>query len=259
MSTAIMRGLGDTRKESGMGASVLLHLLVAGGIVAAVYFGNSESDRWGGSQSTVGAIQASMVSAIPLPQKAPPVKDQVLAPDTPSVAPTPPPKEATQPPPKPTDIEVKAPTKTVKVAPRESVAPPKHPQPTPPTPKATTGESATQIPEALAQARNGTATMTVQDRTFGVRYAYYMNIMQRAIGEAWHTQDADPRSSMGKSVVLTFEVGPDGMPFNPRIQTPSGSPTLDATAMQALERVDGFGPNPVGHNITVMDTFAYHP
>jgi protein TonB len=35
-------------------------------------------------------------------------------------------------------------------------------------------------------------------------------------------------------------------------------PSLDASALHALQRVDGFGPLPAGNQITVADTFEYH-
>jgi protein TonB len=253
-----MRNPSDDPFGGGMGLSIALHLLIAGGIAAAIYFGATHFDSFGSHESSVGAVQASMVDAIPLPTKAPSVKDNVLTPDNVNIAPPPPPKEATQTPPKATDIEVKAQPRPIKLAADEKPAPPKHPQPTPPTTKATTGEAASQIPQAIAQAKNGTATLTVEDRNFGVRYSYYQDIMQRAIGQAWYTQEADPRTSVGKSVVLIFDVNPDGTPSNVHVKTSSGSPTLDTSAVHALERVNGFGPTPDGRPHTVTDTFLYH-
>jgi len=248
------------RYGSGLAGAIALHALVAAILIGAAYFTHTHTEHWGENASSVGAIQASMVSAIPLPTKVPPVKDSVLVPDTVSQAPAPPPKEAALPPPKPTDVLIKAktPDKPItKVAPVPTVAPPKHPQPTPDTPKANSGESATQLPQSISQVKNGTATATVQDRTFGNRYAWYVQQVSRKVAQNWYTQEADPRSSQGKGVTIVFDIQSDGTPSNIRLETRSGSPTLDTSAMHALERVDGFGPLPSGNHITVEYTFDY--
>jgi protein TonB len=198
------------------------------------------------------------VSAIPLPAKVAPVKDSVLASENVTPVPKPPPKEATQPPPKPTDILVKEKTpEKAKVAPVPAVTPPKHPQPTPPTTKAASGDAATQLPEAITQTKNGTAIATVQDRTFGNRYAYYVQIVSRTVAQNWYTGEADPRDSQGKRASIVFDINRDGTPTNIRIQTRSGSPSLDSSALHAIQRIDSFGPLPAGDHITVEYTFDY--
>ena len=244
---------------SGFARAVGLHILIAATCVGLTYIVPGHVQHWGENAASVGAIQASMVSAIPLPTKVAPVEKSVLASDNVAPAPKPPPKTATQPPPKPTDILVKdkTPKTPPKVAPVEQPAPPKHPQPTPPTPKAATGDLATQLPEAMTQLKNGTAMATVQDRTFGNRYAYYVKIVSQIVAQNWYTQEANPTSSQGKHVTLLFDINRDGVPQNIRIETKSGSPSLDASALHALQRVDNFGPLPAGDHITVEYTFDY--
>jgi protein TonB len=245
---------------NGFARAIGLHILVGACLAALAIYVPGHVQHWGENASTVGAIQASMVSAIPLPTKVAPVQKSVLASENVTAAPKPPPKEATQPPPKPTDILIKEknPPKTPpKVAPVEQPAPPKHPQPTPPTPKASAGDQATQLPQAMTQLKNGTAMATVQDRTFGDRYAYYLKIISNTVAGDWHTYEVDPAPSQGKSVTLLFDVNRDGVPENIRIETKSGSASLDASAMHALQRVDNFGPLPAGDHITVEYTFDY--
>jgi TonB family protein len=70
---------------------------------------------------------------------------------------------------------------------------------------------------------------------------------------------ADPRASMGKSVKLSFDINRDGTPSNIRVETSSGSPSLDLSAMHALQRIDTFGPLPTGNKQTIEDTFTYRP
>ena len=244
--------------SGGLASAIVLHLAVAGAIILAALINHWTHPHWGGDSSQAGEIQASLVNALPAPTVAPPVEKNVLVQPDVSKTPAPPPKEATQPPPKPTDILVKNKTTPTKPAPVPTPTPPKHPQPVPDTTKANTGSAATQIPQAIVQTKNGTAALTVQNHTFGVRYAYYLDAVQRIISQSWQTQEADPRTSVGKSVKVIFDINADGAPMNVRIETPSGSPTLDASAIHALQRVDGFGPLPAGNVITVEDTFNYH-
>ena len=247
----------EDKLRGGLLGAILLHVALAVAVVAFALLGRS-SERWGEHSSETGAIQASMVSAIPLPQKAPPVDNSVLASEDVSKAPTPPPKEATQPPPRPEDVLIKAKTPDKTVVKPNTVTPPKHPQPTPDSRKATSGDAATQLPQSIAQVTHGTATLTVQNRTFGDRYAYYLEIVGRKVSESWFTQEIDPRTPVGRSVTVLFDIDRDGTPTNVRIQTPSGVPSLDASALHALQRVDGFGPLPAGNQVTVADTFEYH-
>src|ERR1700760_458696 len=69
--------------------SLLLHALLAGSLFAYGYVHNMfHSSDWGANAFQQGAIQATLVStaALPLPQDHPPT-DNVLATETPSVAP----------------------------------------------------------------------------------------------------------------------------------------------------------------------------
>ena len=95
---------------------------------------------------------------------------------------------------------------------------------------------------------------TVQDRTFGNRYAYYLKIVSNTVAQNWETYEADPATSQGKRVTILFDINRDGVPENIRIETKSGSPSLDASALHALQRVDNFGPLPAGrsHNSGIL-------
>jgi protein TonB len=258
MSThAISRHTPDEQFRRGVIGAITLHILIAAAFIAVGLYLNHTSSHFGENASSVGSIQASMVSAIPLPQKAKPVDKSVLAPDHVSPAPLPPPKEAVAPPPRETDIEVKAKTPPKKLGPVPTPAPPKHPQPTPPSAKAQTGESATQLPQATVKTINGTATVTVQNRVLGERYAWYIHLISDKVQAYYSQQYPDPRSSVGKSVTITFYVDASGSPTNVQILTPSGSPTLDQAGKRAVQQVDTFGPNPSNQQIPIEFTFNY--
>ena len=258
MSTQAISPLSpDDQFRRGVIGAIALHILIVLVFIGVGIYRSHNSNHWGENASEAGSIQASMVSAIPLPEKAKAVDKSVLPPDSVSPAPLPPPKEAAAPPPRETDILVKAKDQPKKLGPVPTPAPPRHPQPVPPSAKAQTGESATQLPQSMMQLKNGSATLTVQNRTFGARYAYYVEAVGRVIAQNYLTQDVDPRSSEGKNVIIAFDIERDGSIANVRIQNRSGSPSLDTAAMRALQRIDSFGPLPEGDHITIEDKFDY--
>ncbi len=238
--------------------SILLHLLIAGGVVATAYF-HLRGSQWGENSATAGAIQATMVSSIPLPPKQRDLDTGVLTSEAPSPAPVTTKQEMIEAP-KPDEIPIpEKKFKPIKQAAEPAPAPPKHPQPAPPQPtKAVTGETAgIRIPQATLELKNGTASVSVQDRAFGSRFSYYVNIVNQRVAQNWYTQEADPRASSGRSVTVLFEINRDGTPSNARIETRSGSTSLDQSALRAVQRVEGFGPLPAGDRITVEYTFHY--
>lgn len=253
----------DTRTDDKLGSnlvgSLVLHGIAAALILGGAYLFRGHRPPWGENASNAGAIQATMVSSLPLPPRQRQLDTGVLTSEAPSPAPLIE-KEKTAPPP---DLkEVPIPTKVKppkKVAQKETPQPPKHIQPTPPQPKkAATGETAgIRVAESTIPLRNGTASVSVQDRTFGARFAYYVNIVNRTVAQNWYTQEADPVASNGKRVTLVFDINREGVPSNIRIETRSGSPTLDSSAVRAVQRVEGFGPLPQGDHITVEYSFDY--
>jgi len=243
-----------------LAGSLVLHGLAFLAIVVSGFLLRHHGQSWGEHDVTAGAIQATMVSSIPLPPREKPVDTGVLASEKPSPAPAPP-KERAAPPPSPKEVLIPKKTlpKPAKVAERPAPEPPKHPQPAPPQPqKATTGEtSGLRIAQSTMQLKNGTASVSVADRTFGARFAYYVNIVNRTVAQNWYTQEADPRASEGKRVTIVFDIDRDGLPSNARVESRSGSPSLDTSALRALQRVEGFGPLPAGDHITVEYSFDY--
>ncbi len=249
-----------TRERLHLGISAAGHvgLVALLGLSALIFHPRGKS--WGDKAATAGAVQATMVAALPLPAKQPVDAEKVLASESPSPAPVVT-KERTEPPPSPRDIPVvvKQPPKPAKIAAKAAPEPPKHAELKPPPPtKAATGESSgMRIAQATMQMKNGTASATVEDRSFGARFAYYVEAVNRRVSQNWYTQEADPRASEGKRVVVLFDIDREGAPSNVRVQTRSGSPSLDTSAVRAVQRVEGFGPLPQGDHITVEFAFDY--
>ena len=170
--------------RGGLAGSFLLH----GGLVAllvgwALLFHTGEN--WGNSTTNAGAIQATMVSAIPLPPKVTANQENVLATENPSPAPAPPtPKAVEIPHPDAIPIPVK-PTKPPKLAEKAAPPPPLHPQPVKPQiDKATAGEAPASIPMSSTQTQVGTFSVGETDTTFGTRFGYYNEQIKRKLESA---------------------------------------------------------------------------
>ena len=198
--------------------ALILHAAILGGGIAWALIKNAGHQSWGEHSLQSGSISATMVPSIPLPPRQRFDKDQVLTSETPSPAPTPP-KPKAEPPPKPNEVLIpeKVVPKPAKIAEKPAPEPPKHPVPTPPEPtKATTGEtSGVRIPMAVQQVKNGVASITVDDRSFGERYAYYARIVDQKVSESWNSQSVSSGASNGMRAIVVFTINTDGTPSDP--------------------------------------------
>ena len=239
--------------------SLALHGVFVLGLALFAYMHHIFGHAWGDASQSTGAIQANLVSAIPLPSTAPPT-DNVLATENPSPNPAPPVPQTVAPP-KPDEIPITNKKPPTKIAERTNPKPFAHPQPVSPSDRIPAGEAAgMRIAVSTVQLTTGTSSMSVPAGDFGSRFAWYVNGINRTVSLQWWTQEADPRTSNGRAVTLLFDVLRDGAPTNVRVERSSNSPSLDASAIHALQRVDGFGPLPDtyrGDRITVEYTFDY--
>lgn len=240
--------------------ALTVHVAIIGGAAAWALYVNVHSSAWGEHSLQSGSISATMVPSIPLPSKVPVNPNHVLATENPSIAPTPP-KEKAAPPPKPNEVLI--PDKVVKppkIAEKPAPTPPRHVEVTPPDPKKIpVGDgSGTRIPEAIQhQIKNGTASVTVDDRSFGQRYAYYARIVDQKVSDSWNAQQIFPGAATGMHAVVVFTINADGTPSDVHIVTKSGSAPFDVLALRTIQRIDGFGPLPQTKPITVEFALDY--
>ena len=246
------------------------HVLALLIVVGATWLAHRIDPHWGEPDPTVGSIQATMVNALPLPPRLYKEKE-VLASDkmniAPTLAPTPPPSKTpvskAKPDPPPKQHEIALPSKsapqpltTRKITPNAVLSPHRR-APSPPTPKAATGDSSgVQIPQSVTNLKNGTATITVEERAFGDRYAYYIRLISQKVDAAKQEQGLDPPDAKGKRAAVRFTINRDGVPTDPQIVTRSGSPGLDINALRTIQRIDSFGPLPAGDHLTVIFGFS---
>jgi len=95
---------------------------------------------------------------------------------------------------------------------------------------------------------------------FGIKYAWYVHVIQQKVSENWMKYEVDPRITSAQRVYITFDVNRDGHPSNVQVEQSSGVPSLDISAVRALQRIDTFGPLPPdysGSKISVEYWFDY--
>lgn len=242
--------------------SILLHLGIMALLALLIYWNGRHGAEWG-NNAPPGAIQATMVSsapAIPLPSITPPTPN-VLATQLPSPAPAPPSK-ATIPLESPDAIPIPTRHPRLRHVEKPHPASPRHAQPLRQTHRAKFGEAPpTQLNHALTNAPAHTnSPVNVNGGDFSSRFPWYVDKITRIVSQSWYTQEIDPGTPYGSQVSVTFTIGRDGSVSNIHISQPSNSPTLNSTAVQAVQRVETFGNLPDayrGSHVSVEYTFTY--
>lgn len=240
--------------------STFLHVAIFASIIGYGYVHNLiHGNEWGANNFQQGAIQATLVStaALPLPQDHPPT-DNVLATETPSVAPALD-QQKTEPLPLPEAIPI--PEKQTPVKPQnkpKAVPPPPHPVPAKPQNKANYGEAApANVPRATAANNTANSPIAQTGGDFGSRFGWYVDVIKRKVAQDWYLQEVEPSTPAGATVFVQFTVGRDGSPSNVSLATPSSSASLNSSCLHAVQRVDTFGPLPAGYNESSLNVL-YH-
>jgi len=95
---------------------------------------------------------------------------------------------------------------------------------------------------------------------FGSRYAWYVRVVQQKVSDNWLKYEIDPNISSAQRVYITFDIDRSGRPGNVQLEQSSGVPSLDISALRALQRIDTFGPLPTdysGSRVSVEFWFDY--
>jgi protein TonB len=82
--------------------------------------------------------------------------------------------------------------------------------------------------------------------TFGSRFGWYTDVVARKVHQAWQSE-VNPSINSAKRVYILFDIARSGTPSNVHIEQSSGIPSLDLSAVRALQRIDTFGPLPPGY------------
>ncbi|MBV9180965.1 MAG: TonB family protein [Acidobacteria bacterium] len=95
---------------------------------------------------------------------------------------------------------------------------------------------------------------------FGSRYAWYVRVVNQKVSENWLKYEVDPRIHDANRVYVTFDIDRGGRPGHVEIEQSSGVPSLDQSALRAIQRIDTFGPLPpdyAGNHVSVEFWFDY--
>jgi protein TonB len=95
---------------------------------------------------------------------------------------------------------------------------------------------------------------------FGSRYAWYVRVVNQKVSENWLKYEIDPRIQNANRVYVTFDIDRSGRPSHVQVEQSSGVPTLDTSAVRALQRIDTFGALPgdySGSKVSVEFWFDY--
>ena len=241
--------------------SVALHVLLTLAIIGAATISSHEGSSWGAGGGG-DALGVTLVNTVPLPANPAPAEN-VLANES---------KGLTQSQPKPEVKEPEAipiPDKNVKAKPKpKPVVSESHRKPEPQpeveannvVPFGQGGPVSGPYGTFSAGGAKGGFGFTGGGGDFGNRYAWYVRVVQQKVSENWLKYEVDPNIKDAQRVYLTFDITRSGQPANIRVEQSSGVPSLDQSAMRALQRIDTFGPLPpdyAGNRVSVEFWFDY--
>jgi periplasmic protein TonB len=236
-----------------------LHVAFAAFVVFYAVFINGIRGTGWGSGGGGDAMGATLVSAVPLPAN-PTETTNVLATESKGLAKSQPAVQEKEP------EAIPIPDKNTKVKPapiERKTATQRKAEPAP--------LESNQIPYGEGGPVSGPYTMTAggakggfgftgNGGDFGSQFAWYVQAVQRKVTENWLKYEVDPGISDAKRVYLTFDIARDGHPSNVGIEQSSGVPSLDQSAVRALQRIETFGPLPTdysGSKVSVEFWFDY--
>src|ERR1051326_7247032 len=242
--------------------SVALHTFLFGGILMyAAILGAMHGENWGGAGGG-GAIGVELVSNVPLPRPANPTEN-ILANESKGVTVTEPAKPEVVPPDAvPIPDKVSKPRPNPRARPTETKAPP---MPPPPASNVVPYGQGGPISAGMygtfnAAGAKGGFGFTGGGGDFGARYAWYVKVVRDKVSENWLKYEVDPNIRDAQRVYVTFDITRTGQPQNIQISQSSGVPSLDQSAVRALQRIDSFGPLPNdygGNRVSVEFWFDY--
>jgi protein TonB len=249
--------------EGNVGVPLLGSVALHAALFALALFGylipSGRGESWGGTSGGGGAMSATLVSSIPLPK--PPTQTQnVLANQSKGLAQSKPketPKEEPKAIPIPErDAKRVGPHETAQKKPPKEVAQVEDNK----IPFGEGGPVSGPYGSFTSGSTKGGLSFTGGTGDFGSRFGWYVDGVRRKVSENWLKYEIDPNIDTARRVYIYFEISRAGQPENVRVEQSSGIPSLDLSAMRALQRIDTFGPLPpeyAGRYVAVEFWFDY--
>jgi periplasmic protein TonB len=241
--------------------SLALHVAFTALLVVYVAVFSSPLGSGWGAGGGGEAIGATLVTTVPLPAN--PEGKNVLANESKGVTQSQPKVEEK---PEPDAIEIQGknakikPKKKQETVTKEKPLPAQEPEDTNQVAFGEGGPVSGPYGTFSAGGAKGGFGITGAGGDFGTKYAWYVRVIQQKVAENWLKYEVDPRITTGQRVYITFDVARDGHPSNVQVEQSSGVPSLDISAVRALQRIDTFGPLPSdypGRKISVEYWFDY--
>lgn len=242
--------------------SVGLHTAVTALLLIYITVFNGPSGSEWGAGGGGEAIGATLVTTVPLPAN--PEGKNVLANESKGVTQSQPKVEEK---PEPDAVEIQGKNAKIKPKPKkqETVTkqkplPAQEPEDTNQVAFGEGGPVSGPYGAFSAAGAKGGFGITGAGGDFGTKYAWYVRVIQQKVADNWLKYEVDPRITTAQRVYITFDVARDGHPTNVQVEQSSGVPSLDISAVRALQRIDTFGPLPPdypGRKISVEYWFDY--
>jgi protein TonB len=233
-----------------LGWSAGFHMAVTALLLLySVVFTGSRGQGWG-TGGGGDAMGVTLVSSVPLPST-PAQTQNVLANESKGVTKSQPKVEEKE----PDAIEIQGKNSKVKAK--------KPPTPTKAKPEPAPEEETNQVAfgeGGPVSGPYGSFAAGGAKGGFGTKYGWYVQVIQRKVSENWLKYEVDPRITTAQRVYITFDIARDGHPLNVQVEQSSGVPSLDVSAVRALQRIDTFGslpPDYGGSKISVEYWFDY--
>jgi len=225
--------------------SASLHVGVTLAIIFYAWFAHGRGGSNWGAGGGGSAMGVTLVSTVPLPT--PQIQTQnVLATESKGLAQSKPQEKTEEP------DAVPIPQKNAKIKPKppQPSVTKRKPQPQPveqaenQIPYGEGGQVSSHYSMFSAAGANGGIAMSGGGGDFASRYAWYVQAVTRKVSENWLKYEVDPRIQSANRVYITFDIDHSGRPSHIQVEQSSNVPSLDTSAIRALQRIDTFGPLP---------------
>jgi protein TonB len=231
-----------------LGRSAMLHVGVAVAIIGYAWFASGNRGSNWGAGGGGSAMGVTLVSNVPLPAN--PVQTQnVLATES---------KGVSKSQPKPVVEEKEAipiPEKNAKKKPvQQPTATQRKPPPEPVqeannvVPFGEGGQVSQHYSMFTAGGATGGLAFSGGGGDFSSRFAWYVRVVTQKVSDNWLKYEVDPRVRSANRVYVTFDIDRSGRPSHIKIEQSSNVPSLDTSAVRALQRIDTFGTLPAEYS-----------